>query len=53
MINNINSANREKHNGKSAYEMLEQRISKEILDKLGLKKINSKDVILNKKLFKK
>lgn len=53
MINNINSANREKHNGKSAYEMLEKRIPKKIFKKLELTKINSKEVILNDRLFKK
>jgi IS30 family transposase len=53
MIDNINSANREQHDGKSAYEILEKRIPKNILDKLGLTKINSKDVILNNRLFKK
>ena len=51
MVNNINSANRKKHEGKSSYEKLEERIPKEIIDKLKVVKIRSKDVILNNRLF--
>ncbi len=50
MTNNINSANREKHDGKTPYEKIIERIDVKILDKFGYKKINSKDVILNGRL---
>ena len=53
MVNNINSINRKKHEGKYAYEKLEKRIPKKIIDKLEVVKIRSKDVILNNRLFTK
>jgi len=52
MVNHINSVNRKKHNGESAYTFLEQRVPKETLQKLGFEKVESKDVILNGRLFK-
>lgn len=52
MNNNINSIPRASLNGKTAYELMAEYIGSENLEKLGLVKIENKDVILNSDLFK-
>ena len=53
MMCNINSTPRKSLDWKTPYEIFVNMFGKEVLDKLGIYRINSKDVILNNRLFKK
>ena len=53
MMCHINSTPRKSLNWKCPYDVAVEMFGKEPFDKLGIYKINSKDVILNKKLFNK
>lgn len=53
MMNHINSTPRKSLNWKSPYEVAVEMFTDEPFNKLGICKIDSKDIILNKNLFKK
>ena len=53
MMNHINNTKREKLKGKTPYELMEEKIGKENIKKLGFYFIPSKDIILKPNLFKK
>lgn len=53
MMCHINSTPRKSLNWKSPYEVFVEMFGSEVLDKLGIYQVNSKDVILNDRLFKK
>ena len=53
MMCHINSTPRKSLNWKSPYEIAVEMFGKEVFDKLGIYKIDSKDIILNNKLFNK
>lgn len=53
MMNHINNTKREKLNGKTPFELMEEKIGKENIKKLGFYYIESKDIILKPSLFKK
>ena len=53
MINHINNTKREKLNGKTPFELMEEKIGKENIKKLGFYFINPKDIILKPSLFNK
>lgn len=53
MMCNINSTPRKSLDWKTPYEIFVNMFGKEALDKLGIYRINSKDIILNNRLFKK
>ena len=53
MMNHINNTKREKLNGKTPYELMEEKIGKENIKKLGFYFIPPKDIILKPNLFKK
>lgn len=52
MMNHINSTPRKSLNWKSPYEVATEMFGEEVFKKLGIIKIDSKEVILNNKLFK-
>ena len=52
MMNNINSIPRKSLNWKSPYDVTLEMFGEEIFTKLGIIKIDSKDVIINNKIFK-
>ena len=52
MMNHINSTPRKSLNWKSPYEVSVEMFGEEFLKKLNISKIESKEVILNSKLFK-
>ena len=52
MMNNINSTPRKSLNWKSPYDVTLEMFGEEIFTKLGIIKIDSKDVIINNKIFK-
>ena len=52
MINHINNTKREKLNGKTPFELMEEKIGKENMKKLGFYFIQPKDIILKPSLFK-
>lgn len=53
MMNHINNTKREKLKGKTPYELMEEKIGKENIKKLGFYFIPPKDIILKPNLFKK
>lgn len=53
MMNHINNTKREKLNGKTPFELMEEKIGKENIKKLGFYFIPSKDIILKPSLFDK
>lgn len=53
MMNHINNTKREKLNGKTPFELMEEKIGKENIKKLGFYFIPSKDIILKPSLFNK
>lgn len=53
MMNHINNTKREKLNGKTPFELMEEKIGKENMKKLGFYFIPSKDIILKPSLFNK
>lgn len=53
MMNHINSTPRKSLDWKSPYEVAVEMFGEEFLKKLNISKIDSKKIILNKKLFKK
>lgn len=53
MMNHINNTRREKLKGKTPFELMEEKIGKENIKKLGFYYIESKDIILKPSLFKK
>lgn len=53
MMNHINNTKREKLKGKTPYELMEEKIGKENIKKLGFYCIPPKDIILKPNLFKK
>lgn len=53
MMNHINSTPRKSLNWKSPYEVAVEMFEEEFLKKLNISKIDSKEIILNKKLFKR
>ena len=53
MMNHINNTKREKLKGKTPYELMEEKIRKENIKKLGFYFIPPKDIILKPNLFKK
>ncbi len=53
MMNHINNTKREKLNGRTPFELMEEKIGKENIKKLGFYYIESKDIILKPSLFKK
>lgn len=53
MMNHINNTKREKLKGKTPYELMEEKIGKENIKKLGFYFIQPKDIILKPNLFKK
>lgn len=53
MMNHINSTPRKSLNWKSPYEVAVEMFGEEFLKKLNISKIESKEIILNSKLFKK
>lgn len=52
MMNHINNTKREKLKGKTPFELMEEKIGKENIKKLGFYYIESKDIILKPSLFK-
>ena len=52
MMNHINNTKRKKLNGKSPFELMEEKIGKDNIKKLGFYFIPSKDIILKPSLFK-
>lgn len=52
MMNQINNTSRKSLDWKSPYEVATEMFGEEAFNKLGIYKIDSKDVILNQKLFK-
>ena len=53
MMSHINSTPRKSLGWKSPYEVFVEMFGDEALNKLGIYKVDSKDVILNDGLFKK
>lgn len=53
MMNHINSTPRKSLNWKSPYEVATEMFGQEVFKKLNILKIDSKEIILNQKLFKK
>lgn len=53
MMCNINSTPRKSLDWKTPYEIFVNMFGKEVLDKLGIYRINSKDVILNNRVVRK
>ena len=53
MMNNINSTPRKSLDWKTPYDKAVDMFGKNVFEKLGIIKINSIDIILNNKLFKK
>lgn len=53
MMNHINNTKREKLNGKTPFELMEEKIGKENIKKLGFYFIPPKDIILKPSLFNK
>lgn len=53
MMNHINNTKREKLNGKTPFEVMEEKIGKENIKKLGFYFIPPKDIILKPSLFNK
>lgn len=53
MMNHINNTKREKLDGKSPFELMEEKIGKENIKKLGFYFISPKDIILKPSLFNK
>lgn len=53
MMNHINNTKREKLNGKTPFELMEEKIGKENIKKLDFYFIPSKDIILKPSLFNK
>ena len=53
MMNNINSTPRKSLDFKSPYDIAKNMFGEEVLNKLGIVKIDSKNVILNDSLFNK
>lgn len=53
MMNHINSTPRKSLNWESPYDVATEMFVEESFNKLGIYKIDSKDIILNKNLFKK
>ena len=53
MMNHIKNTKREKLKGKTQYELMEEKIGKENIKKLGFYFIPPKDIILKPNLFKK
>ena len=53
MMNHINSTPRKSLNWESPYDVATKMFGEEPFNKLGIYKIDSKDIILNKNLFKK
>ena len=51
MMNHINNTKREKLNGKTPFELMEEKIAKENMKKLGFYFIPSKDILLKPSLF--
>ena len=53
MMKHINNTRREKLNGVSPFNLMEEKIGKENIKKLGFYFIPSKDIILKPSLFNK
>lgn len=53
MMNHINNTKREKLDGRTPFELIEEKIGKENIKKLGFYFIHSKDIILKPSLFNK
>ena len=53
MMNHINNTKREKLNGNTPFNLMEEKIGKENIKKLGFYSITPKDIILKPSLFKK
>lgn len=53
MMNHINNTKREKLKGKTPFNLMEEKIGKENIKKLGFYYIEPKDIILKPNLFKK
>ena len=51
-MNHINNTKREKLNGNTPFNLLENKIGYEVIKKLGFYYIPSKDIILKPSLFK-